>query len=92
MAVKEQLEEIKEESFAMEILRDQRKQNKRLFIIWIITFAAFVLLASYTIYLLNDIGFEEITTKENYDVNQESGDKGNNNFINGNGNEVNNNG
>lgn len=50
-----------EKSFAMELLNDQRKQNKRLFIIWIITFITLVLVTCYTIYLISDIGVVEET-------------------------------
>ena len=50
--------------FAMEILKDMKKQNKRMFAIWIITFIAFAGLLCYTIYLLNDIGTIETTTQE----------------------------
>lgn len=64
MAVKKDLEEVKNESFASEILRDYKKTNKRIFAIWIITFIAFVGLLCYTIYLLNDIGTIETTTQE----------------------------
>lgn len=51
-----------EESFAMELFHDMKKQNKRIFAIWIVTFVALVCLCCYTIYLLNDIGTE--TTSE----------------------------
>lgn len=64
MAVKKDLEEVKNESFASEILRDYKKTNKRIFAIWIITFIAFIGLLCYTIYLLNDIGTIETTTQE----------------------------
>lgn len=64
MAVKKDLEEVKNESFASEILRDYKKTNKRIFAIWIITFIAFAGLLCYTIYLLNDIGTIETTTQE----------------------------
>ena len=74
MAVKKDLEEVKNESFASEILRDYKKTNKRIFAIWIITFIAFVGLLCYTIYLLNDIGTIETTiTQDN--------DSGYNNYI-----------
>ena len=69
-------QEIKEKSFAYELLQDQRKQNRRLFIMWVITFLAFLGMLGYTIYLLNDVGTIE-TTQE---VTQES-DNGDNNFI-----------
>ena len=74
MAVRKDLEEVKNESFASEILRDYKKTNKRIFAIWIITFIAFVGLLCYTIYLLNDIGTIETTiTQDN--------DSGYNNYI-----------
>lgn len=63
MAVKKELEEVKEKSFALELLQDQRKANKRMFIIWIITFIALVGVSLYTVYLLNDIGTIETTTE-----------------------------
>lgn len=73
---------------ATEMLHILKVQNKRLFIVWLVTFIAFIGMLSYTIYLLNDIGVEEIT--ESYDVEQNSDTNGNNNFIHGNNNEVNN--
>lgn len=70
-----------ENSFARELLKDLKAQNKRLFIIWIITFIALIGMVGYTVYLLNDIGTEEtITTTETYDMNTENG---NNNYIGG---------
>lgn len=86
MAVKKQLEEVKEKSFSYELLQDMKKQNKRLYTIWIITFIAFMMLLGYTIYLLNDIGtIEETTTQE---VSQDN-ENGNNNFIGNNGDIIN---
>lgn len=72
-----------ENSFAMELLTDFKKQNKRMFVIWIITFLTLIGLTCYTIYLLNDIGTIEETTITN-DVTQDN-DSGNNNFIGGDG-------
>ena len=57
--MKNELEQVKSESFALELLKDQRKQNKRLFIMWLITFVMFLMLLGYTIFLLNDIGVVE---------------------------------
>lgn len=75
---KNELNKLKEQSLAYEMIQDYKKQNKRLFIIWIITFVSFLALLGYTIYLLNDIGtIEETTTQE---VTQNSED-GSNNFI-----------
>ena len=50
MEIKKELSEIKEESFAMELLKDFKKQNKRMFILWIITFLTLVGVTCYTIY------------------------------------------
>lgn len=61
MAVKKDLEEVKNESFASEILRDYKKDKKRLFIIilvilsfWFATIGAFV-------YYINTTWYEETT-------------------------------
>lgn len=57
---------------ATELLHILKIQNKRLFIMWLVTFIAFIGLLSYTIWLLNDIGtIEETNTNEQeiYDVN-----------------------
>lgn len=88
--MREDIERMKEESFAYELVKDQRRQNKRLFVIWIITFLAFCCLLTYTIWLLNDVERIVETENETFDVQQDSGDGGNNNFINGSYNEVNN--
>ena len=69
---------------ATEMLHILKVQNKRLFIMWLVTFIAFISLLGYTIYLLNDIGTIE-TTQE---VTQEN-ENGYNNFI-GNDGEINN--
>lgn len=54
---------------ATEMLHILKVQNKRLFIIWLVTFIAFIGLLGYTIWLLNDIGtIEETTTQEIQDV------------------------
>lgn len=53
---------MKNNSFALELIQDYKKQNKRLFVVWLITFIAFVGLLGYTIWLLNDIGTYEETT------------------------------
>ena len=86
MAVKKTINELKEQSFGLELLSDMKKQNKRMFIIWIITFVAFILLLGYTLWLLNDIGtIEETSTQE---VSQDN-ENGNNNFIGNNGDIIN---
>lgn len=68
---------------ATEMLHILKVQNKRLFIVWIITFIAFISLLGYVIYLLNDIGTIETTTEV------EQSDAENNNFIGNNGDIIN---
>lgn len=70
--IKRELESVKEKSFAMELVEDERKSAKRFFIIWVITFTAFICLMIYTMYLLNDINKIE-TVQEIEDVNTING-------------------
>lgn len=87
--MKKEVKQVKEQSLMMDILTDYKKANKRQFIIILVILSMWLCTIGYLVYVLNDIGYEEITT-ESYDVIQDSGDNGNNNFINGNENEVNN--
>ena len=67
---------------ASEMLHILKTNNKRLFIIWLVTFIAFVVLLGYTIWLLNDIGtIDETITQQN--------ESGYNNYI-GNDGDINN--
>lgn len=72
MGMKEDLNEVKEEisemkrenedmSFAMELLKDQRKQNKRLFVIILVILTMWFATIGYLVYVLNDIGYTEET-------------------------------
>lgn len=74
MSLREDIEEVRDEvrdmnsqSLAYELVKDYKKQNKRLFIIWVITFLTLMGLTCYTVYLLNDIENIEHTkiTQEN---------------------------
>ena len=56
LEMKKEVEEIQEHSFAMELLKDQKKQNRRQFIIILVILGMFTCLLGYTIYLLNDLG------------------------------------
>lgn len=56
LEMKKEVEEIQEHSFAMELLKDQKKQNRRQFIIILVILGMFTCLLGYTIYLLNDFG------------------------------------
>lgn len=62
--MKKEVEEIQEHSFAMELLKDQKKQNKRQYIIILVILGMFTCLLGYTIWLLNDIG----TTTQSIDI------------------------
>lgn len=80
LEMKKEVKEMQEQSFAMELLKDQKKQNKRMFIIILVILGMFTCLLGYTIWLLNDINTETTTTTETYDMNT---DNGNNNYIGG---------
>ena len=80
MKIKKDLKEVKNESFAAQILKDYKVQNKRLFIIWIVTFVALMGTFVYLVYLLNDIGTIEETTTVTQD-----NPGGDNNYIGNNG-------
>lgn len=81
LEMKKEVESIKKESMAMELLKDYKKQNKRFFIMWIITFLTLICVTCYTIWLLNDIGVIEDYTYEqsvegdtNSNINQSIGE------------------
>ena len=81
----EELNELKEESFAMDLLKDYKNQNKRQFIIILVILSMWFVTIGYLVYVLNDIGVIEETTQE---VMQEN-ESGNNNFIGNNGDIIN---
>lgn len=78
--IKNEVHKLQEQSLALELLKDYKKQNKRQFIIILVILSMFTALLGYTIYLLNDIG-TETTTQE---VTQDN-TNGSNNFIGNNG-------
>lgn len=82
---KKELEELKEQSFAMDLLKDYKNQNKRQFIIILVILSMWFTTIGYLVYVLNDIGVIEETTQE---VMQEN-ESGNNNFIGNNGDIIN---
>lgn len=84
--MRKQVKEVQEQSIAMSIVKSFKKQAKMFFIIWIITFIAFVGLLSYTIYLINDIGTKTVKETQTYDFDAENGV---NNFIGGDNNGTN---
>lgn len=56
LEMKKEVQEIQEQSFAMELLTDQKRQNRRQFITILVILGMFTCLLGYTIWLLNDIG------------------------------------
>lgn len=56
LEMKKEVKDVKEKSIALEFVSDYKRDKNRYFIMWLITFIAFVCLLGYTIWLLNDIG------------------------------------
>ena len=65
-------ERIHQNTGALEILKTFKADSNKFFIMWIITFVAFLALLGYTIYITNDTS--TVTTQE---VEQESGEGSN---------------
>lgn len=66
---KKELNELKEHSLAMEILREQKKSNKRLFVALIVVLCMWFATIGYLVYVLNDIGtIETIQEVEDIDT------------------------
>lgn len=59
--VQEKIEVIEQQSFAMDLLKDYKKQNKRQFIIILVILCMWFITGCYLIYILNDIGTSEET-------------------------------
>lgn len=68
LEMRKEVNEVKEQSLAMDLLNDYKKQNKRQFVIILIILGMWFCTIGYLIYVLNDIGVEE-TTQEVTDVN-----------------------
>ena len=77
MAVKKEVKELKEKSFALEMMGDYKKQNKRLFVIILIILTMWFATIGYLVYVLNDIGSVE-TTQEVTDFDTINGNVVNN--------------
>lgn len=54
--IRNEVYQLKEQSLALELLKDYKKQNKRQFVIILVILGMFTALLGYTIYLLNDFG------------------------------------
>lgn len=80
--IKKEVHELQEQSLALELLKDYKKQNKRQFIVILVILGMWFSTIGYLVYILNDIG-TETTTTESYDMSTKNG---NNNFVGGNNN------
>ena len=67
LEMKKEVQAVREQSFTMELLKDFKKQNKRLFIIILVILTMWFSTIGYLVYILNDIGVEE-TAQEINDV------------------------
>lgn len=83
LEMKKEVQEVKNQSFAMEILKDYKRQNKRQFIIILVILAMWFATIGYLVYVLNDIGVVETTTEV------KQSDAENNNYIGNNGDIIN---
>lgn len=68
MEVKREIEEVKEKSFAMELISDYKRQNKRQFIVILVILTMWFATIGYLVYLLNDIGTVDESTIDIEDV------------------------
>lgn len=59
--IKKNSKKLEEYSLAKELIDDGKKDKKRYFVMWIITFVGLLISVGYNIYLLNDIGTVETT-------------------------------
>lgn len=65
--IKNEVHELQEQSLALELLKDYKKQNKRQFVIILVILGMWFATIGYLVYILNDIG-TETTTTESYDM------------------------
>ena len=75
--LKKELNEVKEQSWAMEVLHDYKAANKRLFIALTVVLCMWFATIGYLVYTLNDIGTIE-TIQEVEDVDTIGGNVVNN--------------
>lgn len=83
--MKEDIKKLQSESLAYEMLKDSVKASKRKDGIIVLLIVLLTCSFVYTIYLLHDIGYEEVveeTTEYNQDIDN-SGDINNSNIVNG---------
>ena len=69
LEMKKEVKEMQEESLAMSLLKDYKKQNKRQYIIILVILGMWFATIGYLVYILNDISTETTTTEELIDIN-----------------------
>ncbi len=62
--MKKSVEEIKEQSLAMELLNGEKKTNKRMFVLLLVVLSMWFCTIGYLVYILNDIGTETIEIQD----------------------------
>lgn len=77
--LQQEVGDIRQESIAMEMLKDYKVQNRRLFIISVMAILLLAITFGYLVYILNDIEVEEVTETETTSVDMDA--EGNNNYI-----------
>ena len=65
---KEEIQELKGQSWAMELLHQSKKTNQRLFIIILVILTMWFITIGYLVYILNNISSVETTTQEVSDI------------------------
>jgi hypothetical protein len=85
--IEEKVKKVEEQSIVMELLHDQKKQNKRLFIVILVILSMWFATIGAFLYYINTTGYEETTEiaeVENEDGNANAcvGDSCNNGEIN----------
>lgn len=85
MAVKKEIEEVKEKSFAMELISDYKRQNKRQFIVILVILTMWFASIGLFIYYINTTGYEVTTETAETDDSGNAcvGNNCNNGVING---------
>lgn len=64
--MKSEIEDLQEQSLAMELLKDYKKANKRMFVLILVILGMWFATIGYLVYVLNDIGYVE--TDETIDI------------------------
>ena len=65
---KEEIQELKGQSLALDLLRDYKKQNKRQFIVILVILSMWFITIGHLVYILNNISSVETTTQEVSDI------------------------